>query len=169
VGQLELIGSGEPICNCGQCEGLHVHIHESLQANLSLSEARNPFSTLANAKACMQIFMSDCGPTRAYRKQGAHSQCWPMRRPACKYSCVTVGQLRHIRSRKPIQDVGQCEGLHMNADCQPRANLNASEAGCPFSMFVMIHPHFSFPLNHHQQSLQHQQSLSPMSHQSHHQ
>src|SRR5947208_425706 len=33
----------------------------------------------------------------------------------------------------------------------------------------MIHPHFSFPLNHHQQPLQHHQSPSPTSHQSHHQ
>jgi hypothetical protein len=37
------------------------------------------------------------------------------------------------------------------------------------STAVMIHPHFSFPLNHHQQPPQHQQSLFPMSHQSHHQ
>jgi hypothetical protein len=69
VGQLKLIGSGEPILNVGQGKGLHANIYALLQANSSLSEVGSLFKMLANVKAsgaCKYLFMSDCGPTQAY-------------------------------------------------------------------------------------------------------
>jgi hypothetical protein len=53
MGQLRLIGSGEPIYNIGQGEDLHANIHASLPANLSLSEAGILFKMLADTKACI--------------------------------------------------------------------------------------------------------------------
>jgi hypothetical protein len=133
VGQLRLIRSREPIHNIGQGKDLHANIHVSLQANSSILEVGSLFKMLANAKACMELFMSDCRPTQAYRKQGAHSQCWPRRRPTHKYSCITTRQLELIKSQEPIHNVGQCKGLHTNTDWLSGANLNVPEARCPFS------------------------------------
>ena len=69
AGQLELIGSGEPILNVGQFESLRGNIYESMWATSSLSEVRSPFSTLANAKASIRMLIGYRGPTRAYRKR----------------------------------------------------------------------------------------------------
>jgi hypothetical protein len=132
-GQLKLIGRREPIRNIGQCEGLHVNIYVSLQANLGFSEVGSPFIMLANAKACMEIFMSDCGPTWDYWKWGAHLQHWPMQRPVCKYLWVTMGQLELIKSGEPIHNVGQCRGLCIKTDQLLGANSSSSEIGSPFT------------------------------------
>ena len=131
------IGSREPIYNFGQCEGsvkmvmshsrsscayrkqgahsqqwsqwesFHAHIYESLWANPSLSGAGSPFSTLANAKACMQIYMRRCKPTRAY-----------------------------LGSQEPILNIGQGEGLDENIHATLLAKSSLSEAGSPFAMLA---------------------------------
>jgi hypothetical protein len=81
---------------------------------LGLLEVGGLFATLAKAKACMQIFMSHCGPTWAYQKWGAHSQHWPMQRPMCKSWSTTGGQLKLIRNRQPIHNFGPFKGQYGN-------------------------------------------------------
>jgi hypothetical protein len=66
VGQLSIIRNGVPILNVGQDEDLHVKIYVLLWANLGLSEVGSLFKILANVKACMELFISNCGPTQAY-------------------------------------------------------------------------------------------------------
>jgi hypothetical protein len=102
VGQLGLIRSREPIHNVGQGKDLHANIHASLLANPSLLEAGSLFKMLADAKACIWILIGYQGPTWMYWKQGAHSQCWAMQRPACKYLWVAVGKPELIGSGSPF-------------------------------------------------------------------
>jgi hypothetical protein len=63
---------------------------------------------LANAKACMEIFMGNCRPTQAYQKQ------------------------------EPILNVGQCKGLHGNIFVSLQAHLGLSEVGSPFTTLANV-------------------------------
>ena len=148
MGQPEFIGSRAPFRNIGQCKGLQANIQASLWANLGLPEAGSLFTTLANAKACIKLFMHPCGPTWAYQKRGAREQRRPMRRPACEYSRVTLGHAELIRSGQPIQNAGQCEGQHGNIYMSLRTISSLSEVGGPFlalanakaCMEIFMHP-----------------------------
>ena len=132
AGHAEYIGSIQTFYNIGQYEGMHEKYYRSLWANLSTSEADSHFITLANTKACVKYIIGPFGPTRAYRKQTANLQHWPMRRPALNLLRVPAGHAERIGSGRPCYNIGQYEGMHEKYYRSLWANLSTSEADSHF-------------------------------------